>query len=333
MLRDWRFVITAAIFFTGILLTCLETNAQSIPKEIAARTEIYAIPSLTISDQQFLTGDANGKQVTVAGEFRIAQGLGKLPVVVLMHGSSGVGAGMEPWVRQLNGLGISTFVIDGFSGRGLTAVGPNQGLLGRLNFIVDIYRSLEILARHPRVDPERIALMGFSRGGQATLYASLDRFQKLWNKSGVQFAAYIPFYPDCSTTYATDTEIAARPIRIYHGTPDDYNPVASCKAYLARLQEAKRDVVLTEYPDSQHGFDAGLLGVSTITVSANAQTARNCHLKEGEGGVLMNADTKAPFSYKDACIELNPHVGGNPATAAEARKAVSDFLLALFKLG
>jgi hypothetical protein len=72
MLRDWRFVITAAIFFTGILLTCLETNAQSIPKEIAARTEIYAIPSLTISDQQFLTGDANGKQVTVAGEFRIA---------------------------------------------------------------------------------------------------------------------------------------------------------------------------------------------------------------------------------------------------------------------
>ena len=333
MLTDWRFVVTAAIFCAGILLSSPETNAQSIPKEVAARTEIYAIPSLTISDQQFLTGDANGKQVTVAGEFRIAQGTGKLPVVVLMHGSSGVGAGMDPWVRQFNSMGISTFVIDGFSGRGLTAVGPNQGLLGRLNFIVDIYRSLEILAKHPRVDPERIVLMGFSRGGQAALYASLDRFHKLWNKSGAQFAAYIPFYPDCSTSYATDTEVAARPIRIYHGTPDDYNPVASCKAYLARLQEAKRDVVLTEYPDSQHGFDSGLLGLSTTTVSTNAQTARNCKLSEGEGGVLVNADTKAPFSYKDACIELNPHVGGNPATAAEARKAVSDFLQALFKLG
>ena len=333
MLRDWRFVVTAAIFITGILLSCIETNAQSIPRDVASRTEIYAIPSLTISDQQFLTGDANGKQVTVAGEFRIAQGAGKLPVVVLMHGSSGVGAGMDPWVRHFNGMGISTFVIDGFSGRGLTAVGPNQALLGRLNFIVDIYRSLDILAKHPRVDPDRIVLMGFSRGGQAALYASLDRFQKLWNKSGAQFAAYIPFYPDCSTSYATDTEIASRPIRIYHGTPDDYNPVSSCKAYLARLQEAKRDVVLTEYPDSQHGFDSGLLGVSTIAVSTNAQTARNCKLSEGEGGVLVNADTKAPFSYKDACIELNPHVGGNPTTAAEARKAVSDFLQALFKLG
>jgi hypothetical protein len=92
-------------------------------------------------------------------------------------------------------------------------------------------------------------------------------------------------------------------------------------------------VTLTEYPDSQHGFDSGLLGVNTIAISTNAQTARNCHLREGEGGVLMNADTKAPFSYKDACIELNPHVGGNPITAAEARKAVSDFLLTLFKLG
>src|ERR1700710_851871 len=333
MQADWRVAVTAAIFCTGVWLTCIKTNAQPIPKEMAARGEIYPIPSLTISDQQFLSGDANGKPVTVAGEFRVAQGTGKLPVVVLMHGASGVSSTTEAWTHQLNAMGISTFVYDGFSGRGLTAVGPNQALLGRLNLIVDIYRSLDILAKHPRGDPVRIVLMGFSRGGQAALYASLDRFNKIWNKSGAQFAAYIPFYPDCSTSYATDTDVAARPIRIFHGTPDDYNPVASCKAYVARLQDAKRDVALTEYPDSAHGFDAGLLGMSTVAVSANAQTARNCHIKEGEGGVLMNADTQAPFAYKDACIEFNPHVGGNPATAEASRKAVTDFLQVLFKLG
>ena len=328
-----RTVIAAWILCSGVLLACIETNAQSMPKDAAARVELYAIPSLTLSDRQFLTGDSSGKPVSVAGEFRIAQGSGRLPVVVLMHGSSGIGANIEPWVHQFNSMGISTFVIDGFSGRGLTVVGSNQALLGRLNLIVDIYRSLDILAKHPRVDPDRIVLMGFSRGGQAALYASLDRFNKLWNKSGVQFAGYIPFYPDCSTTYATDTEVAARPIRIFHGTPDDYNPVASCKAYVTRLQEAKRDVVLTEYPDSQHAFDVGLLGVSTTTVSANAQTARHCHIREGEGGVLINADTDKPFGYSDACIELNPHVGGNPATAEQARNAVSEFLRIVFKLG
>lgn len=334
MLTAPRVVVALIALVVSTLLIGIETQAQSLPKEVATRTEIYAIPSLTLSDQQFLSGDAAaGKLVTVAGEFRVAQGTGKMPVVVLMHGSSGVGATTEAWVHAFNAMGISTFVIDGFTGRGLTVVGPNQALLGRLNLIVDIYRSLEILAKHPRVDPDRIVLMGFSRGGQATLYASLDRFHKLWNKSGAQFAAYIPFYPDCSTTYATDTEVAARPIRIFHGTPDDYNPVKSCKAFVERLKEAKRDVVLTEYPDSAHGFDSGLLGVNTVAVSTNAQTVRNCRIKEGEGGVLMNGETNAPFTYKDACVELNPHVGGNPVTASEARKAVVEFLQALFKLG
>ena len=79
--------------------------------------------------------------------------------------------------------------------------------------------------------------------------------------------------------------------------------------------------------------DMGLLGLNSVTVSANAQTARNCHIQEGDAGVLMNADTKAPFGYSDACIELNPHVGGNPATAEQARKAVVEFLQALFMLG
>jgi dienelactone hydrolase len=333
MLTDWRFAVTAAIFCTGVLLTCIETNAQSIPKEIASRVELYAIPSITISDQQFLTGDANGKPVTVAGEFRVAQGAGRLPVVMMMHGSGGVNGTSEAWVHQFNSMGISTFVIDGFSGRGITATSTNQALLGRLNLIVDIYHALDILAKHPRVDPDRIVLMGFSRGGQAALYASESRFQKLWNKSGLQFAAYIPFYPDCSTTYVDDTEIVDRPIRIFHGTPDDYNPVASCKAFVERLKEAKRDVVLTEYPDSPHGFDAGLLGVNTNTVAAGAQTVRHCHIREGEGGLLMNAETQQPFSYKDECVELGPHVGGNPDTADDARKAVVEFLQGVLKLG
>jgi dienelactone hydrolase len=325
--------VAGALVAGALALSAFEASAQSLPKDAAARVELYPIPTLTLSDQQFLTGSPDGRPATVSGELRIAQGSGRLPVVVLMHGSSGVGAAMEPWVHTLNAMGISTFVIDGFTGRGLTVVGPNQALLGRLNLIVDIYRSLEILSVHPRVDPERIALMGFSRGGQATLFASLDRFNGLWNKSGIRFAAYIPFYPDCSTSYVGDTEVADKPIRIFHGTPDDYNPVASCKAYVARLQEAKRDVALTEYPDSEHAFDIGLLGVSNKVVSANAQTVRQCHIREGDGGLLMNADTQAPFTYKDACVELNPHVGGNPETAEQARKAVSEFLAALFKLG
>ena len=307
-------------------------HAQGIPKDVPARVEMYPIPSLTLSDRQFLSGDDNGKPVTVVGELRVAQGSGRLPVVVLMHGSGGVGANIAHWTRTFNAMGISTFVIDGFTGRGITATSTNQAQLGRLNLILDIYHSLDVLAKHPRVDPDRIVLMGFSRGGQAALYASLDRFHKRWNTSGLQFAAYIPFYPDCATTYVGDTDVVARPIRIFHGGPDDYNPVRTCKAFVERLKAAGRDAELTDYPDSAHGFDIGLLGANIVAVATKAQTVRNCRIKEADGGVLMNADTQQPFTYQDACVELDPHVGGNPTTAEAARQAVTDFLKALLKL-
>ena len=228
----------------------------SLRQDIAARTELHAIQTLTLSDKQFLTGDAEAKATTVSGQLRVCQAAtGRLPVVVLIHGSGGMGANIEMWAREFNAMGVATFAIDGFTGRGLTQTSTNQALLGRLNFILDIYRGLDVLAKHPRVDPQRVVLMGFSRGGQAALYASLKRFHQLWNKSGVEFAAYIPFYPDCATTFAGDTDTADKPIRIFGGTPDDYNPIALCKAYAERLKAAGRDVQVTEYPNAPHSFD------------------------------------------------------------------------------
>src|SRR5262249_54682171 len=179
--------------------------------DIATRTELYAIPTLTLSDAQFLKGDSEAQTATVSGALRVAPGNGRLPVVVLMHGSGGMGANIEMWQREFNAAGISTFAVDGFTGRGLTQTSSNQALLGRTNFILDIYRGLDVLAKHPRVDPQRIVLMGFSRGGQDALYASLTRFHQMWNKSGLAFAAYVPFYPDCVTTFVGDTDTGDKP--------------------------------------------------------------------------------------------------------------------------
>jgi dienelactone hydrolase len=298
-------------------------------KHIAARVELHPIATVTMSDTEFLTGAKVGKPVTTVGELRFAQGdpAVKQPAVILMHGSSGVGPNIEPWTALLNEMGIATFVIDAFTGRGLTTVGTNQAMLGRLNFIRDIYAGLDILAKHPRIDRERIVLMGFSRGGQAALYASLDRFHKLWNTSGAKFAAYVPFYPDCSTTYEGDTETSA-PIRVFHGTPDDYNPVAPCKDYMARLKAAGRDITLTEYANAPHSFDNP---IGSVMISKGSQTVRACKIAE-KAGALINTATNAPFAYTDACVQVDPTVGGNPEALAAARKDVSAFLAETFKL-
>ena len=320
----------------GLILMALTASLPALAteaslKQIAARTELHPIQTLTLSDQQFLKADPDGKPVTVSGQLRIAQGSGRLPTVVLVHGSGGMGANIDMWARELNEMGVSTFALDGFTGRGLTAVSTDQAQLGRLNLILDAYRALEILAKHPRVDPGRIVLMGFSRGGQAALYASLKRFHQSWNKSGAEFAAYIPFYPDCMTSYMSDSDVANRPIRIFHGTPDDYNPVAPCKRYVEDLLKADRDVQLTEYPNAPHGFD-NPLGSTTPTPSRNAQTVRRCVIQEEPMGHLVNAATKEAFTYKDPCVERDPHTGHDPAATAAAKEAVKGILKTVFKL-
>jgi dienelactone hydrolase len=321
-----------AVTIAMLFVVPMSVNAQdSATKQMAARTELHSIQSLTLSDEQFLKGDGGGKPVVVSGELRIAQGSGRLPTVVMIHGSGGMAPMIEFWTTAFNEMGVSTFALDGFTGRGLTNVNTDQALLGRLNMILDAYRGLDILAKHPRVDPSRIALMGFSRGGQAALYASLKRFHQTWNKSGIEFAAYIPLYPDCMTRYQSDTEITDRPIRIFHGTPDDYNPVAQCKAYVYLLQNAGRDVKLTEYPNAQHAFDNPLAGL-TPSVVKNAQTVRRCTIREEPQGQLINAVTGQPFSYKDSCVELDPHVGYDPVATQAARQSVKNLLKTVFKL-
>lgn len=321
-----------AIAFAASLLSApLLRGTEPPSKQIAARTELHQIQTLTLSDQQFLKGDAAGTPVTISGQLRIAQGSGRLPVVILQHGSSGVVANIDVWSRELNEVGISTFALDGFTGRGLTDVNTNQSLLGRLNFILDVYRALEILGKHPRVDPGRIALMGFSRGGQAVLYASLSRFNRMWNKSGVEVAAYLPFYPDCMTAYVTDDQVLNRPIRIFQGTADDYDPIAPCKLYVQKLRSVGRDVELIEYPNTPHAFDNPLLA-QPAQVSPKAETVRNCRIREEADGLLVNAASKLPFTYRDACVEHGVHVGYDPAAAQAAKTAVRAFLKTVFKL-
>ena len=222
-------------------------------------------------------------------------------------------------------MGISTFALDGFTGRGLTEVSTNQALLGRLNFILDIYRALDVLAGHPRVDPQRVGLMGFSRGGQAALYASLKRFHQMWNKSGIDFAAYVAFYPDCATTFVSDTDVVDRPIRLFGGTADDYDPIALCKPYVERLKAAGHDVALTEYPGAPHSFD-NPLGARPAAALPKSQSVRNCTIREEPVGTLVNATTREPFTYKDACVALGPHMGYDPAATQQVKQTVKAFI-------
>src|SRR5919204_237912 len=143
-------------------------------------------------------------------------------------------------------------------------------------------RPIEMLTEHPRIDATRIAVMGFSRGGQSALYSSMRRFQEMWSPRAV-FALHIPLYASCSATFIRDTDVTA-PIRQHHGLADDYVTIAPCRPYFERLRAAGRDAQLIEYPDAHHAYD-NPLGAKTPTVAKGSQSVRACTLKEEAPGI------------------------------------------------
>ncbi len=230
-------VARAAAIIAAAGFWAQSASAEPSLSDLAARIEIRAVETLTLSDQQFLTGDKAGTPVTIAGELRIPRGAsGRLPAVVLLHGSGGVNGGHEYWAKHFNEMGVATFLLDSFSQRGITSTSTNQALLGRLNMVLDAYRSFDVLAAHPRIDPARIAVMGFSRGGQSALYSSMKRFQQMWNPRAA-FALHLPLYASCTTTFIDDTDVTG-PIRQHHGQADDYVTVGPCRPYFERLRAA-----------------------------------------------------------------------------------------------
>lgn len=290
------------------------------------RAEVIPIQSMTLADGEFLTGRKDGRPVVIAGDLRIPRGgTSRLPAVVLLHGSGGVSGFVPDWAQYLNSIGVITLVIDSWSGRGIASVVDDQSQLGRMVQLFDAYRGLELLEKHPRVDPARIAVMGFSRGGQAALYSSVKRFQGMWGPaSGREFAAYIAFYPTCNTLYRDDEGVTANPIRIFHGGADDYVPIGPCREYADRLKAKGADIRHVEYAGAHHVFDWQAL--KKPLKLGKAQTTRQCRMQEADGGRILNAQTKQQFSYSDSCVQYGVTVAYDETAHTQAREAIKEIV-------
>ena len=143
--------VTIGLLMLGVAFEqTVAVSAENASKELAARIEAIPVQTVTITDEQFLKGDTYGRPTTIAGVLRIAQGSGRLPAVILVHGSGGFNANVDLWDQQFGPLGISTFAMDSFTGRGIVSTVVDQSQLGRLNMILDLYRSLSALASHPQ---------------------------------------------------------------------------------------------------------------------------------------------------------------------------------------
>ena len=143
--------------------------------------------------------------------------------------------------------------------------------------------------------------------------------------SGVEFAAYVPFYPDCMTTFLSDTEVVNRPIRIFGGTLDDYNPISACKVYAERLRAASRDVEVTEYPSASHSFD-NPLGAQPAKIQPTFESVWGAAMAWRTGACAQAGDLPA------GPHQTSVHTEGQRQTQAAGDRDM-DFIMHLVQLG
>lgn len=178
---------------------------------------------------------------------------GKVPAMIIVHGSGGLGYRERSWESFLRRHGFATMVIDYFGPRGVTKNSRFQPVPA-----LDVMAALKILATHPQIDPQRIGAIGFSRGGNMVIKtANMDA---TW--VGHTLAAHVALYAPCVTIALTSSGRSGAPILILIGSKDSYSDVRTCVAEvdMAKKQD-NRDVNLKIYEGAYHGWDGDYSGI------------------------------------------------------------------------
>ena len=217
-------------------------------------------PSLAVAQQTSETltfaRDHRGKPIQVPGQLLLPAGSGKVPAMVIHHGSGGVSEAREHrYARELVGMGMAALVIDSFKPRGISTTVSNQDAVSSLEMTDDAFAALKALAGHPRIDAAKIGIVGFSKGGTVALLSAHERrAERAGLPSGLRFALHVPVYPACGSHYLRPKTSGA-PLYMLIGAADTYAGVAPCTEYAEKLRAEGAKVEVKVYAGAPHGFD------------------------------------------------------------------------------
>ena len=179
------------------------------------------------------------------------EGTGPFPGVVLLHDCAGLQPYQTEWAAWLQGLGYVAILPNSLSPRNLTTTCASRGLtMG--DHALDGLGALAYLRTRPDVIPTKVAVMGWSHGGSATLISASARFINANHPDGGGYQAAIALYPECAVFQEGDLAAA---LLMLMGSADDWTPPARCVERGTALQTGGNSVAWTVYPGATHGFD------------------------------------------------------------------------------
>ena len=247
------------------------------------------------------------------------------PAMVILHGSGGVDDSMaRRWESFFKRHGIATFVVDSFSPRGIGATATDQSQITYTTSGIDALKALEALAKDPRIDPSRIGVIGFSRGGVATQQSAFERFKSSVIPGQLKFAVHFALYGGCAQ-YGSTT---GAPVIHFVGDADDTLNVEQCRITTNLSNELGANNRLVVYHKAMHGFDRE----GAWKYSPFMTTWKECrvmvNMRDQNSSIPSNE--RARFSelvaYRETCKSKGVHYGGDSTAARETEREVMQAL-------
>ncbi len=234
----------------------LPLRALPPPAEIAGEPVSFA------SSSPFTLAEAGDDVPPVRAQARLflpLDGVGPVPAVVLLHGAGGVSWARERrYARQLAARGWAALVVDVFGARVEPGIGFTRRLLRvtEAMFLADAYAGLRFLVEHPRVDGDRVALVGFSYGRMVAMYAVHAQVAERYAGDGARFIAHAAYYAPCIARFER-VDTTGAPALVLYGSADAIVDPARCDAVVGDLRRGGSAVTLEVYDGAAHRWDAG----------------------------------------------------------------------------
>ena len=316
----YNFIVTLFLFFTS--LTVLSQNIEEL---------ISFESSNPFSLNDIIEDFDNQEKQTVFGKLVLPNDSldpnKKFPLVIGVAGSLGWGEHHYKYLEMYQKMGIATFELNSFKSRGITSTVGTQNQVTISAMIVDAYKALEVLSKHPNIDKNKIYITGWSLGGGETLFSAWMPVKNAINKE-LKFASHLAFYPPCFIE-PENIEFSDSPIHILIGDLDNWTPAKPCSDLVNKLNK-KSNIGLTIYKDSHHSFDRN----SPVIRNEEAYNFSDCLFRLSEDGHIMmdylNIPMSNPLLQKIGfmfCVTRGVNYGGNPVARRKSFTFAEEFMI------
>jgi len=188
-------------------------------------------------------------------------GAGPFPAVVGMHGCTGlfrngaVAPRYRDWAQHLTKAGFVVLYPDSYGSRGLGSqcTVRNGAVRTDRERVADANAARRWLQHQPYVEPDKVALLGWSNGGISVLWA-VRRLAAARKDDTADFRSAVALYPGCRRL--DNAAWSARiPTLILIGAVDDWNSPKDCQRMVAGARGRSAGTSIVVYPGAYHDFD------------------------------------------------------------------------------